>query len=70
MKERGDLITNDQKLVNLFNTHLINNTENLQLKKLFLNFQSFSEIISFYEIFHSLSKVKENNIIPKQFYFK
>lgn len=70
MKERGDLITNDQKLVNLFNTHLINNTENLQLKKLFLNFQSFSEIISFYEIFHSLSKVKENNIISKQFYFK
>ena len=70
MKERGDLITNDQKLANLFNTHLINNTENLQLKKLFLNFQSFSEIISFYEIFHSLSKVKENNIISKQFYFK
>ena len=70
MKERGDLITNDQKLANLFNTHLINNTENLQLKKLFLNFQSLSEITSFYEIFHSLPKVKENNIISKQFYFK
>ena len=70
MKEKGDLITDNQKLANLFNTYSINFIHTLQLKKSPRKFQSFSEIISFYENHDSISKIKENNIIPKEFYFK
>ena len=66
MKEKGNLITNDKKLTNLFNTYyFINITDILQLKKLPLKFQSLAEVISFYENHGSISKIKEINIIPK-----
>ena len=66
LKEKGNLITNDKKLTNLFNTYyFINITDILQLKKLPLKFQSLAEVISFYENHGSISKIKEINIIPK-----
>ena len=64
LKQKGDLITGNEKLANLFNACFINTTDILQLKK------SLSEIISFYENHDSISKIKENNIIPKEFCFK
>ena len=64
MKQKGDLITDNEKLANLFNACFINTTNILQLKK------SLSEIISFCENHDSTSKIKENNIIPKGFCFK
>ena len=70
LKEKGNLITDNQKIANLFNTYFINITDTLQLKKLTLKFQSLSEIISFYENHDSISKIKENNIIPKGFCFE
>ena len=42
----------------------------LQLKKSPLKIKSLSEIISFYGNHDSISKIKENNIIPKGFSFK
>ena len=69
-KEKGNLITENQKLANLFNTYFINITDLLQLKKLPLKVPSLSKIISFYENHDSISKIKENNIIPKEFSIK
>ena len=69
-REKGSLITDNQKLANLFNTYFINVTDTLQLKKSPLKFQCLSEIISFYENHDSISKMKESNIIPKEFSFK
>ena len=70
MKEKGYLITDNRKLANLFNTYFLNIIGTLQLKKSPLKFQSLSEIISFYGNHDSISKIKENNIIPKGFCFK
>ena len=69
LKEKGDLITDNQKLENLFNTYFINITDTLQLKKSPLKFLSHSKIISFYENHDGISKIKENDI-PKKFCFK
>ena len=69
-REKGSLITDNQKLANLFNIYFINVTDTLQLKKSPLKFQCLSEIISFYENHDSISKMKESNIIPKEFSFK
>ena len=70
MKEKDDLIIDNQKLANLFNAYFINIADTLQLEKSYLKFQSLSEIISFYENQDSISKIKENNVIPKEFSFK
>ena len=65
LKEKDDLIIDNQKLGNLFNTYFINIADTLQLEKSPLKFQSLCEIISFYENQDSISKIKENNITPK-----
>ena len=70
MKENGNLITDNQNLANLFNIYFINITDTLQLTKSPLKFQPLSEIIYFYENHGSISEIKENNIIPKEFCFK
>ena len=70
MKEKGNFIPNNQKLANLFNTYFINITDTLQLKKSPLKFQSLCEIISFYGNHDKISKIKENNIIPRESCFK
>ena len=69
MKEKGDLITDNQKLANLFNTCFLNMTDTLR-KKSPLKFQSLSETVSFHENHDSISKIKQNNTIPKEFCFK
>ena len=45
----------------------MNITDTLQLKKSPLKFQYLYEIISFFENHDSISKIKENNIILKEF---
>ena len=70
MKDKGDLITGNQKRPHLFNTYFINITVTLQLKKSLLKSQSLSKIISFYENHGGISKIKENNTTPKEFSFK
>ena len=71
MKEKGNLITDNQKLPNIFNTYFINITDPLQLKRSPLKLQSLSlKLFLFYENHDKLSKVKEKNIIPKEFCFK
>ena len=65
LKEKGDIITENQQLANIFNTYFISITETSSLK-----FQSFSEINSFYKNHDSITKIKENNIILKAFFFK
>ena len=62
LKEKDNLITDNQKLENVFNTCFINNTDTWK-------FQSLSEIISFYENHDSISKIKEINH-SKEFSFK
>ena len=54
-KQKGNLINDNQKLANLFNTCFISITNNLQLKKLPLKFQSISKIISFFKNHDSIS---------------
>ena len=59
MKEKGNLITDKQKLANLFNTYFINITDTLELKKPpfgFFNCKNLSEIVSFYENQDSISR--------------
>ena len=70
MKEKGDLITGNQKRAHLFNTYFINVTATLQLKKSLLKSQSLSKIISFNENHGGISKIKENNTTLKEFSFK
>ena len=50
LKEKGNLITDNQKLANLFNIDLLNIIKTLQLEKLPLKFQSLSEniLVNFY----------------------
>ena len=62
MKEKGNFITDNQKLANLFNTYFINITDTLKLKKSPLKFQSLTKIISFYENHGSISKIKEKKV--------
>ena len=47
LEEKCNLIIDNQRLENLFNTYFINITNTLQLKKSHLKFQSLSEIFLF-----------------------
>ena len=67
----GDIITDNQKLTYLFNTYLENITDTLQLKKLPLKISiSLWNYFFLWESWQSISKIKESNVIPKQFCFK
>ena len=48
LKEKGNLITDNQKLANLFNAYFINITDTLKQKNSPLKLQYLSEITSFY----------------------
>ena len=47
LEKKCNLIIDNQRLENLFNTYFINITNTLQLKKSHLKFQSLSEIFLF-----------------------
>ena len=69
-RKKGDLITDNQKLANLFITYFINITDTLQLKKLPLKSQSLSKIISLFENYDIMSKIKEIILFEKNFVSK
>ena len=69
LKEKGNLITDNKKLANLFNTYFINITDTLQLKRPPLKFQSLSEIF-FIRIMTAFLKSKKIISFQKNFVSK